>query len=614
MSVYDLENPLFHRCVNKDNEPRDTVEVYESPLPTLLYDKDTPENPLQGMNIPRIKGFIYFGTFNGEPIKWRILGESPDKRGFVLISNVILFMKEFDPSTNVWKNSSLRTYLNSDFYNNSFSEEEKESIISAVTDYNLTDKVFLLSAVSTDTYSISNYSYLSSNYNRIATYNNTNTPWWLRSQGLTSGYTAGVAYDGTINTYGADPEMVVGVRPVIVIKNKKYTTVNLGNYNNQPIEWRVLDYDVKNQGVVLLSEYALFEDVFDTQENGDWRTSSLRTYLNEDFFNFSFSSSEKRYIKRIDVASNISDKVFLLSGKSSEKYSVQQYFGLNSNDKRIAVDSDGNIQKWWLRSVGSIVEAAEIVFINGAIDEEISNFSGYYVRPVIVVDINALGQKNGIINPIYGSSIWGRMTFPYSKDKDNYYLTVSDPFSVHNQKYQNHNREIYDKVKKDFAVFSMTKNNSIINVEYNYIFRNETIVDSLSITSMGNLRDGIYITQRCVFIKEGNKVYQSGFTSTLDTFEEIFLSKFEEKNLNSLSDTFPEYAIYASCWADLDPRLELYLPVSNFTGTSHSLKYYWLGETFCRNTYSITPNSYTLDSELETIFKAICAKYERGYI
>ena len=162
----------------------------------------------------------------------------------------------------------------------------------------------------------------------------------------------------------------------------------------------------------------------------------------------------------------------------------------------------------------------------------------------------------------------------------------------------------------------MTKNNSIINVEYNYIFRNETIVDSLSITSMGNLRDGIYITQRCVFIKEGNKVYQSGFTSTLDTFEEIFLSKFEEKNLNSLYDTFPEYAVYASCWADLDPRLELYLPVSNFTGThiSDNLEYYWLGETFCKNIISITPNSYTLDSELETIFNAICAKYERGYI
>ena len=55
-------------------------------------------------------------------------------------SNYGLDAKRFDSSSNDWKNSEIRQWLNGDFYNNAFNEKEKKNI----NPFN-GDNVFLLS-------------------------------------------------------------------------------------------------------------------------------------------------------------------------------------------------------------------------------------------------------------------------------------------------------------------------------------------------------------------------------------------------------------------------------------------------------------------------------------
>ena len=80
---------------------------------------------------------IVMGTYeqdndlsNGtEPIKWKVL-EKKDGKALV-ISCLALDCKEFngENGNGNWVNSSLRTWLNSDFYESSFSDEEKGKIV-----------------------------------------------------------------------------------------------------------------------------------------------------------------------------------------------------------------------------------------------------------------------------------------------------------------------------------------------------------------------------------------------------------------------------------------------------------------------------------------------------
>ncbi len=80
---------------------------------------------------------VAFGTYeqdnnpeNGpEPIEWTVIFE--DNEGKLLISNKILdcvqFNKKFESCT--WENSSIRKFLNGDFYNSAFSAEEQGKIV-----------------------------------------------------------------------------------------------------------------------------------------------------------------------------------------------------------------------------------------------------------------------------------------------------------------------------------------------------------------------------------------------------------------------------------------------------------------------------------------------------
>ena len=181
--------------------------------------------------------------------------------------------------------------------------------------------------------------------------------------------------------------------------------IDFGGY-----EWRVLD--VRDGRALLLSEYVIESRRYhERNEAITWENSTLRRYLNNEFYN-SFTAEERRRIAetRLRNANNqwygtnggndTTDRIFLLSLEE-----VVQYFGDSGqlrnrpgnsyyiddqyNNARIAVELNGNAHWWWLRSPGSNTYNAALVSDGGFVDVDgflVSSVRGG-VRPALWLNL-----------------------------------------------------------------------------------------------------------------------------------------------------------------------------------------------------------------------------------
>lgn len=108
-----------------------------------------------------------------------------------------------------------------------------------------------------------------------------------------------------------------------IIENNKYY------FKVEPIKWKILED--KNGKVFLFSELILDAHKFDDSSN-DYAASSIRSWLNSDFYNKAFTDKQKELIENITLKdiSNVTDKVFLLSEEEIENTS----YGFNGNNNR----------------------------------------------------------------------------------------------------------------------------------------------------------------------------------------------------------------------------------------------------------------------------------------
>lgn len=147
---------------------------------------------------------------------------------------------------------------------------------------------------------------------------------------------------------------------------------NNGN-GAEAIEWIVLE---KTEGrILVISRYLLdCRRYHNNNVNVSWYTCSLRTWLNEDFYQDAFTAAEKeRILTFSDPDSAAEDKVFLLSLEQ-----VEQYFTTKSSricratkyavSRNAYVNSSTGGSWWLLRTAG--VDDQHVVSINsdGAID------------------------------------------------------------------------------------------------------------------------------------------------------------------------------------------------------------------------------------------------------
>ena len=146
-----------------------------------------------------------------------------------------------------------------------------------------------------------------------------------------------------------------------------YETITLGHYANKKetkdIEWYVVKKE--NGRALVLSKTVLGKAKFynkKIKEIADWENSDIRTYLNGEFYNTTFSDEEKKKIKDSNIKSSnhpkesvkkdkyTLDKIFLLSYEE-----VAEYIGVDNKNLLIGYDDRGYNANWDLRTPGDAV-------------------------------------------------------------------------------------------------------------------------------------------------------------------------------------------------------------------------------------------------------------------
>lgn len=187
--------------------------------------------------------FFYFGV---QPIKWLVMEES-DNYLFVVSKYNIECRQFHTMDTRVtWEESSIREWLNKDFFENAFNMEEREAIVLSEIEnewnpFTLVaggkttkDKVFLLSLRDVFNIKYGFECYATASETRVAK----NTQWtkvmgaltnpergmgwyWLRTSGESTEYAARIDYSGMIFVKGLRTTLFGGVRPAMFLDKGK---------------------------------------------------------------------------------------------------------------------------------------------------------------------------------------------------------------------------------------------------------------------------------------------------------------------------------------------------------------------------------------------------------
>ena len=228
-----------------------------------------------------------------------------------------------------------------------------------------------------------------------------------------------------------------------------YITKNVYWFKFEPIDWRVLD---PATGLVMCETiidsqpysntiyynssmsdliYAYFNDSSYKNYANDYETSSIRQWLNNDFYNTAFTKSEKKEINTTTLnndgyytssgytgyekldSNSTNDKIFLLSSNEV----INSNFGFNSDasaydEARFAQDSDyarsqglyvsayDNNSYWLLRSPCYTSDGCCLVNNRGNSDvHSIVCYSYYGVRPAL-----SFNPSSEILNPEHAHS------------------------------------------------------------------------------------------------------------------------------------------------------------------------------------------------------------------
>ena len=157
-----------------------------------------------------------------EPIPWKVLGE---KDGFVLLlTEQIIDVRPFNTARTPtdWENSTLRKWLNNDFFNMVFTNREQQNMRAGTEEKDL---VFLLSDEEVN-------QYLAAEATRttaptpfalkkgIYINGSGESAWWLRSPVADKTQTSYLSSGGTFgNRVHYIDEKIIGVRPAIWVKS-----------------------------------------------------------------------------------------------------------------------------------------------------------------------------------------------------------------------------------------------------------------------------------------------------------------------------------------------------------------------------------------------------------
>ena len=401
----------------------------------------------------RIRDTITFGSYwqedtNGDgmadqndakqPIRWQVL--SVDGDDVFLLADKVLDCQPYNTeNTSVtWETCSLRRWLNEEFYNTAFSDTEKAAIkettvinvdnpeYSTEGGADTKDKVFLLSLseVSDPAYGFHGEMGYDdqARIGKATSYTEAeDNDWWLRSPGGDDSDAADVVGDGYADPYGNRvSNSNDGVRPALNLNLSSYSPneagivetameesewdmVELGIWQRQPLYWRVIS--VKDGDAYLLADRVLADKAYhETYESVIWEKSTLREWLNGDFYQTAFSGEEKAGIRNVmwedpdnpwydtEGGADTTDSVALLSLADivKKEYGFPTAYQCNS-DMRAAVDGKKVSSIWWLRSPDYYGDHAACVVrdIYVSLNGRDVNSSSLGVRPALHFNLSS---------------------------------------------------------------------------------------------------------------------------------------------------------------------------------------------------------------------------------
>lgn len=217
------------------NGYKDSAEIAKS-----IYDRY--KNEL--LQSAQIGDCVYFGVYeqdnvkeNGkENIEWIVLDKSDDK--LFVISKYVLDCQVYNATSEdvTWEASTLRYWINTDFVNAAFSNDEIAMIANTAVSaddnprYNVNqgsitqDKLFILSTEEAKQYFDSNdmRKCQATNYAKSSGATNAGCAWWLRTIGKYQNYASHIWQIGGVNDSGSCVnESDIGVRPAMWIELSK---------------------------------------------------------------------------------------------------------------------------------------------------------------------------------------------------------------------------------------------------------------------------------------------------------------------------------------------------------------------------------------------------------
>ena len=182
--------------------------------------------------------------------------------------------------------------------------------------------------------------------------------------------------------------------------------ITLGRYPQatstpEDIEWVVLAVDTANHRALLVSKYALTARQFDVSRpysGSYWGTSTLRTWLNGDFWNDAFTVYDQAAIILSDLDTNgtaTQDHVFILAisdandyfSNNSDRLCVATQYAINQNVYNTPAE---HYAPWWLRTKDSTTRNDYAAFVesDGAVhaDGYSATDTHFGIRPAIWFD------------------------------------------------------------------------------------------------------------------------------------------------------------------------------------------------------------------------------------
>ena len=201
-------------------------------------------------------------------------------------------------------------------------------------------------------------------------------------------------------------------------------------------------YDASCDGVWLLMKDCYEAKRWHSSNVNDYANSEVHSYLNSAFLNL-FDADIRAQIKQVKLpyragsgygkivtsgASGLSTKIFLLSStevnlvhgyEPTNEGACLSYFSgtvQNGADTKRVANYNGSAVYWWLRSPycysGNGATRALSVYSNGDWRNGYCSYTGWYLRPALVLPSNLLTSDDGTVNTNTAPTTPGSITVP----------------------------------------------------------------------------------------------------------------------------------------------------------------------------------------------------------